>query len=113
MNLLHHNPYVQDILSQANSVKVALEKFDPTSLKSLTHSLQHSDFDRSVLTGMGGSLFASYPIWLHLVKASLPAYWIDCAELIHAEVEKTFSTCTYVISLVMRQLAVSYHPRPS
>ena len=83
MNALHHNPYVQDILSQADSVKVALTKFDSTSLKSLTHSIQRGDFDRIVLTGMGGSLFASYPIWLQLVSASLPAQWIDCAELIH------------------------------
>ncbi len=83
MNPLQYNPYVQDILSQADSVKVALTKFDPTSLSSLTQSIQRGDFDRIVLTGMGGSLFASYPIWLHLVKANLPAYWIDCAELIH------------------------------
>ena len=83
MNTLHHNPYVQDILSQANSVKDALTKFDATSFKALTQPIQRGDFDRIVITGMGGSLFASYPIWLQLVDAGLPAYWIDCAELIH------------------------------
>src|SRR5258708_27426404 len=83
MNPLHHNAYVQDILSQAVSVKVALTKFDTTSLKPLARSIQRGDFDRIVLTGMGGSLFASYPIWLQLVNAGLPAYLIDCAELIH------------------------------
>jgi len=83
MNTPYNNPYVQEILSQADSVKVALKKFDPTSLSSRTRSIQRSDFDRIVLTGMGGSLFASYPIWLQLVNAGLPAYWIDCAELIH------------------------------
>jgi glucosamine--fructose-6-phosphate aminotransferase (isomerizing) len=83
MNPLHHNSYVQDILSQADSVKVALAKFDSTSLKPLAHSTQRGDFDRIVLTGMGGSLFASYPIWLQLVNAGLPAFWMDCAELIH------------------------------
>ena len=54
MNPLNHNAYVQDILSQADSVKVALTKFDPTSLKSLTHSIQRGDFDGIVFTGMGG-----------------------------------------------------------
>ena len=58
MNLLYHNHYVKDILGQADSAKVALAKFDSTSLKSLTHSIQHGDFDRIILTGMGGSLFA-------------------------------------------------------
>jgi glucosamine--fructose-6-phosphate aminotransferase (isomerizing) len=83
MNPLNQNPYVQDILSQAESVKVALTNFDSTSLKPLIQSLQRTDFDRIVLTGMGSSLFASYPIWLQLINAGLPAYWIDCSELIH------------------------------
>ena len=83
MNILHHNPYVQDILSQANSVKAALTKFNPASLSSLTQAIHRGDFDRIVLTGMGGSLFASYPVWLQLVNAGLPVHWIDCAELIH------------------------------
>jgi glucosamine--fructose-6-phosphate aminotransferase (isomerizing) len=83
MDSLNQNPYVQDILSQADSVKSALTKFDATSLKPLTQSVKRGEFDRIVLTGMGGSFFASYPIWLQLLNASLPAYWIDCAELIH------------------------------
>jgi glucosamine--fructose-6-phosphate aminotransferase (isomerizing) len=32
---------------------------------------------------MGGSFFASYPIWLILINAGLPAMLVDCAELIH------------------------------
>ena len=83
MNPLHQNAYVQDILSQADSVTVALSKFDPTSLKPLIQSMQRADFDRIVLTGMGASLFASYPVWLQLINAGFPAYWIDCSELIH------------------------------
>jgi glucosamine--fructose-6-phosphate aminotransferase (isomerizing) len=83
MNPLDHNPYVQDILSQAESMKVALTNFDSTSLKPLIQSVQRADFDRIVLTGMGSSLFASYPIWLQLINAGFPAYWIDCSELIH------------------------------
>jgi glucosamine--fructose-6-phosphate aminotransferase (isomerizing) len=83
MNSLYQNPYVQDILSQAESVKVALTKFDATSLKPLIQSIQRADFDHIVLTGMGGSLFASYPVWLQLINAGFPAYWIDCSELIH------------------------------
>jgi glucosamine--fructose-6-phosphate aminotransferase (isomerizing) len=32
---------------------------------------------------MGGSLYASYPIWLSLAAAGVPALWVDTAELIH------------------------------
>ena len=83
MNTLDSNPYVQEILSQAGSVKNALNGFDVASLKPLTQSIQAGDFERIVLTGMGASLFASYPVWLQLVNAGLPAQWIDCAEIIH------------------------------
>jgi len=83
MNTLNQNPYVQEILSQADSAKSALNKFEPSSLRLLIQSIQRGGFDRIVLTGMGASLFASYPIWLQLVHAGLPAYWIDCAEFIH------------------------------
>jgi len=83
MNTLDSNPYVQEILSQADSVKNALNGFDAAALKPLMQSVQAGGFERIVLTGMGASLFASYPVWLQLVDAGLPAHWIDCAEIIH------------------------------
>lgn len=83
MNKLKDNPYVQDILSQGESLMAALAQFDSSAIKRLAESLQRGDFDRIVLTGMGGSYFASYPIWLMLANAGLPAILVDCAELIH------------------------------
>jgi glucosamine--fructose-6-phosphate aminotransferase (isomerizing) len=77
------NPYILDILSQPAAVKDALENFDPVPLASLATALQSGDFDRVVLTGMGGSLYACYPIWQMLAAAGLPAMWVDTAELIH------------------------------
>jgi glutamine---fructose-6-phosphate transaminase (isomerizing) len=77
------NPYLLDILSQPASMKAALEKFDPEPLAPLSAALRHGDFDRLVLTGMGGSLYACYPTWLLLASAGLPAMWVDTSELIH------------------------------
>ncbi len=77
------NPYILDILSQPDAMRSALENFDPGPLIPLADALQHGDFDRIVLTGMGGSLYASYPVWLTLAAAGLPAIWVDTAELIH------------------------------
>jgi glucosamine--fructose-6-phosphate aminotransferase (isomerizing) len=76
-------PYIQDILSQPVVLQTALERFNPESLVSLADAIQRSEFDRIVLSGMGGSLYASYPTWLMLANAGLPAIWIDTAELIH------------------------------
>jgi len=83
MKNLKANPYVGDILSQGESLKKALARFDGSILKPLADSLQHKEFDRIILTGMGGSYFASYPVWLMLADAGLPVILVDCAELIH------------------------------
>lgn len=76
-------PYILDILSQPKSLQAACEKFDAASLESLAKAIHDNDFDRVLITGMGGSLYASYPVWLTLASTGLPALWIDTAELIH------------------------------
>jgi glucosamine--fructose-6-phosphate aminotransferase (isomerizing) len=78
-----NNLYILDILSQPDALKTALEQFDPAPLAPLAKAIQNNDFDRIILTGMGGSLYASYPVWLTLAAAGLPALWVDTAELIH------------------------------
>jgi glutamine---fructose-6-phosphate transaminase (isomerizing) len=77
------NPYILDILSQSQALQAALDQFDPAPLAPLAQAIRRGDFDRIVLTGMGGSLFASYPVWQTLAAAGLPATWVDTAELIH------------------------------
>lgn len=83
MKSLNENPYVQDILSQPESLQAALTKFDNSPLKPLADTIQRGDIDRIILTGMGASLYAAYPAWLTLAQAGLPAMWVDTAELIH------------------------------
>jgi glutamine---fructose-6-phosphate transaminase (isomerizing) len=83
MNPLRNNSYLQDILSQPDSLRYALERFDPSYLEPLRVAIQHGAFDRIVLTGMGASLYAAYPVWLTLARTGLPAIWVDTAELIH------------------------------
>ncbi len=77
------NPYLLDILSQPASLRTAVDHFDPSVLTQLAAAVQRGDFDRLVLTGMGGSLYACYPAWQLLAAAGLPAMWVDTAELIH------------------------------
>jgi glucosamine--fructose-6-phosphate aminotransferase (isomerizing) len=76
-------PYILDILDQPNSLKTALKQFDPASLAPLAAAIRNHEFDRILITGMGGSLYASYAAWLLLANAGLPALWVDTAELIH------------------------------
>lgn len=77
------NPYILDILSQPAALQDALKDFDPAPLTVLEEGLRRGDFDRVVLSGMGGSLYAAYPAWLTLAAAGVPTIWVDTAELIH------------------------------
>ncbi len=83
METLNHNPYVQDVLSQAAALQHALDRFDDAPIRKLVAGFRDGRFDRLILTGMGGSLFASYPPLLILANAGLPAMLVDSAELIH------------------------------
>jgi glucosamine--fructose-6-phosphate aminotransferase (isomerizing) len=76
-------PYILDILDQPGSLKIALEQFDAASLAPIAEAIRNNEFDRILITGMGGSLYASYPVWQMLAQAGLPALWVDTAELIH------------------------------
>ena len=45
--------------------------------------LNVSGFRRVILSGMGASHYATYPAWLTLVQAGVPAWWIEASELVH------------------------------
>jgi glutamine---fructose-6-phosphate transaminase (isomerizing) len=77
------NFYVQDILSQPQALRTALEKFDPASLSRVARSFACGEYDRIIITGMGASLYSAYPAWLQLARASVPALLVDGSELLH------------------------------
>ncbi len=83
MDKLINNPYVQDVLSQGAAVQEAISRFDDAPIRRLAREYREGRFDRLILTGMGGSYFASYPPLLILADAGLPAMLVDSSELIH------------------------------
>jgi glucosamine--fructose-6-phosphate aminotransferase (isomerizing) len=83
MDDLDKNPYLLDIHSQPQALRLALAKTDLAPLEALTQALNAGRFDRILLTGMGASYYGLYPAWLHLAAAGLPAVWVDSAELVH------------------------------
>ena len=73
------NPFERDILSQPEGLRALAATLDamPGTLDGLT--LER--YERVVLTGMGASLYALYPVWLSLVERGYPAWWVDSGEL--------------------------------
>lgn len=77
------NAYVSDILSQPDALQAALDNYDPATLEAVAARVQAGGFARVVFTGMGSSHFATYPAWLRLVEAGVPAWHVEASELLH------------------------------
>ncbi|HWQ83014.1 MAG TPA: SIS domain-containing protein [Anaerolineales bacterium] len=77
------NPYIQDILSQPETLRLALGSFSVEPLAHLHHRLHQNEFDRILITGMGASYNAAYPAYLHLANQPLPVMLVNAAELLH------------------------------
>jgi glutamine---fructose-6-phosphate transaminase (isomerizing) len=77
-------PFLTDILTQPESVQKVVDGFDPKLMADLRQRVAHGDFDRIIITGMGASTFGSYPAWITLAQAGLPAFWMDTSELLTA-----------------------------
>lgn len=60
----------------------ALRSFANSALPPELSGLDLAGFDRIVLTGMGGSHFASHRTWHSLAARGLPAWWVSTAQLL-------------------------------
>jgi glutamine---fructose-6-phosphate transaminase (isomerizing) len=77
-------PYLRDILSQPRALQDTLQRLENSpQLEKLAKLLNRGQFQRIVLTGMGASLHALYPITLELVDHGFTALMVDTSELIH------------------------------
>lgn len=76
-------PYITDILAQPNVLQKVIAKLTTTTLdRSLIEGLISGRFSRVVLTGMGSSLHAQYPLHRAMSEAGIASHWIETAELL-------------------------------
>ena len=75
--------YLQDILEQPDALRNALAGLaESTPRTDVARKLNAGEFQRVVLTGMGTSLHALYPLHLALSRHGLASFWIETAELL-------------------------------
>ncbi len=75
--------YLRDLLSQPESVRNTLAHLRPVpELERLAQDLARGRFRRIVLTGMGGSYHALYPLYLQMVNRGWPALLVETSELL-------------------------------
>lgn len=76
--------YLQDILQQPQALTQSLAGFEADEeLRRFARRMANGEYQRIVLTGMGSSLFALYPLHLALTNRGLPSLVVETAELIH------------------------------
>ncbi len=78
--------YLADLLAQPKALRDAAASMLArlSSLAPAAERLRRGEFRRIVLTGMGSSLHALYPLYLRLTAAGHACTWIETAELLHS-----------------------------
>lgn len=76
--------YCRDILNQPHAVRETLAALTvDEGVQAIGRRLRRGSFDRIVLTGMGSSFFALFPINLHLGQMGNTSLMLETSELIH------------------------------
>jgi glutamine---fructose-6-phosphate transaminase (isomerizing) len=76
-------PYVRDILEQPATLRnLRIHLHSSAALQGLARKLANGTYRRVVLTGMGSSLYALYPLHLALNRHGVHSCWIETAELL-------------------------------
>ncbi|MEW5869880.1 MAG: SIS domain-containing protein [Chloroflexota bacterium] len=78
------NAYSQDILSQPEALREALDHYPLAALEPILRGLNEQAFDRILMAGMGASFNAAYPAYLQLARLPIPVLMINAAELLHS-----------------------------
>jgi len=84
MNLnIIEGPYLADLLVQPAALRAARENLaNATLAEGIVAKLRNGQFQRVVLTGMGSSLHALYPLHRALSGHGLASHWMETAELL-------------------------------
>ena len=91
--------YLHDILEQPRALERTLETLKPQpELEEITARVQKGKFQRILLTGMGSSFHALYPLNLDLVGHGLTAFMVETSELIHYK-SRFFDPKTVIIAV--------------
>ena len=76
-------PYLSDLLEQADVLRTVRATLESARLgDAVTDGLRAGRFQRVVLTGMGSSLHALYPLHRALSGHGVASHWIETAELL-------------------------------
>jgi glucosamine--fructose-6-phosphate aminotransferase (isomerizing) len=76
--------YLRDLLEQPDALRKTLDALYKSAPLADLIEIRERSFRRIVLTGMGSSLHALWPAYLHLNHCGLTAWMIETSELIHS-----------------------------
>ena len=75
--------YLTDLLDQPQALQRAADGLEESvALQKFARALSRGDYQRAVLTGMGSSLQALYPLHLALSEFGIPSQMVETSELV-------------------------------
>ena len=78
------NDYVRDILDQPRTLEATLQGLGiPASFPAVVQRLERREWRRIVLTGMGSSFFALYPLSIQLTASGFAPVLLETSELLY------------------------------
>lgn len=83
ITLVVEGPYVRDILSQPDVLGATIAALRDYAIPAgFASTLRAGGFRRVVLTGMGSSFHALYPLHLSLAARGVASFWVETSELL-------------------------------
>ena len=76
--------YFEDLMAQPEALKDTWDRLErPEPLMDLARRLASGEFQRILLTGMGGSFHALHPLNLELIDHGIASTMVEASELVH------------------------------
>ncbi len=116
--ILTQNDYVRDILNGPLAIRNSIDTWvHEEQLAIITERIHSFNYKKIILTGMGSSFHALYPLYLRLIQHCIPVYHIETSELIYYSTELLTDDCLTIIvsqsgeSIEIKKLLCENHNR--
>lgn len=91
-------PYIADILAQPTVLQRCIDSLPQDgALNEVAAGGRNGRYQRIILTGMGSSFFAAYPLYYRLLRAGYAVLFLETSELIHITPELIAPTTLLVV----------------
>jgi glucosamine--fructose-6-phosphate aminotransferase (isomerizing) len=96
--LLERNRYVKDIKDESFAISNSIDRWKQTDqFSAIAEKVNLFPYSKIILTGMGSSFYALYPLYCRLIQHNIPVFHIEAAELLNYSSELISDDCLTIM----------------